>query len=190
MKHLIVVPKPVSGCLLFIVIFWPFEWEEPMAPQGLLFFSNLVIKFYSWDVWCQICWVWEPVEKIWITSGCEAYTTTTTTILLLLLMIIDAVYLPVGLVQSLASCDPDVVAAALQRCSRCSLKREGLHAVSKLLTDPRGKVSVLASAVLRSVATQPRLRVQVRGHRVTRGRPAYSEHLCLSNMLPHLVPAT
>ncbi|XP_075905362.1 rho family-interacting cell polarization regulator 1-like isoform X2 [Nelusetta ayraudi] len=66
----------------------------------------------------------------------------------------------VGLVQSLASCDPDVVAAALQRCSRCSLKREGLHAVSKLLTDPRGKVSVLASAVLRSVATQPRLRVQ------------------------------
>lgn len=134
--------------------------------------------------------MWEPVEKIWITSGCEAYIIiiTMTTILLLLLLLIDAVYLPVGLVQSLASCDPDVVAAALQRCSRCSLKREGLHAVSKRLTDPRGKVSVLASAVLRSVATQPRLRVQVRGHRVTTGRPAYFEHLCLSNMLSHLVP--
>lgn len=72
--------------------------------------------------------------------------------------------LPVCLVQDLASCDQDVVVAALRRCSQCSLRREGLHAVSKLLKDPRGKVSALASAALRSVAKRPRLRVQVRGH--------------------------
>ncbi|CAB1437804.1 unnamed protein product [Pleuronectes platessa] len=42
----------------------------------------------------------------------------------------------------------------------CSLRREGLHAVAKLLKDPRGKVSASASSVLRSLAAQPRQREQ------------------------------
>lgn len=79
---------------------------------------------------------------------------------------IDLGWLSVCLVQDLASSDQDVVVAALRRCSQCSLSREGLRAVSKLLKDPRGKVSALASAALRSVAKRPRLRVQVRDHRI------------------------
>lgn len=67
----------------------------------------------------------------------------------------------VWLVQSLTSCDQDVIVNALRRPPECSLKREGLHAVAKLLKDPRGKVSASASSLLRSLATQPRQREQV-----------------------------
>ncbi|KAM9352665.1 rho family-interacting cell polarization regulator 1 [Symphorus nematophorus] len=66
----------------------------------------------------------------------------------------------VWLVQSLASCDQDVIVHALRRPADCSLRREGLHAVAKLLKDPRGKVSASASSVLRSLAAQPRQREQ------------------------------
>lgn len=95
-------------------------------------------------------------------------------------MIIDVEYLSVCLVQDLASCDQDVVVAALRRCSQCSLTREGLHAVSKLLKDPRGKVSALASAALRSVAKRSRLRVQVRGHRVLLSKVKEQRNLSFS----------
>ncbi|XP_068459573.1 rho family-interacting cell polarization regulator 1 isoform X2 [Clinocottus analis] len=66
----------------------------------------------------------------------------------------------VWLVQSLASCDQDVIVLALRRPAESSLRREGLHAVAKLLKDPRGKVSASASSVLRSLAAQPRQREQ------------------------------
>ncbi|XP_074487708.1 rho family-interacting cell polarization regulator 1 isoform X1 [Sebastes fasciatus] len=66
----------------------------------------------------------------------------------------------VWLVQSLASCDQDVIVHALRRPAECSLRREGLHAVAKLLKDPRGKVSASASSVLRSLAAQPKQREQ------------------------------
>ncbi|XP_031723958.1 rho family-interacting cell polarization regulator 1 isoform X2 [Anarrhichthys ocellatus] len=66
----------------------------------------------------------------------------------------------VWLVQSLASCDQEVIVHALRRPAECSLRREGLHAVAKLLKDPRGKVSASASSVLRSLAAQPRQREQ------------------------------
>uniref|UniRef100_A0AAQ5XTN5 FAM65 N-terminal domain-containing protein n=1 Tax=Amphiprion ocellaris TaxID=80972 RepID=A0AAQ5XTN5_AMPOC len=68
----------------------------------------------------------------------------------------------VWLVQSLASYDQDVIVHALRRPAECSLKREGLHAVAKLLKDPRGKVLASASSVLRSLVAQPRQREQVR----------------------------
>ncbi|XP_037308457.2 rho family-interacting cell polarization regulator 1-like [Pungitius pungitius] len=66
----------------------------------------------------------------------------------------------VWLVQNLASCDQDVIVHALRRSAECSLQKEGLHAVAKLLKDPRGKVSASASSVLRSLAAQPRPREQ------------------------------
>ncbi|KAL3062094.1 hypothetical protein OYC64_010078 [Pagothenia borchgrevinki] len=66
----------------------------------------------------------------------------------------------VWLVQSLASCDQEVIVQALRRPPECSLRREGLHAVAKLLRDPRGKVSASASSVLRSLAAQPGQREQ------------------------------
>ncbi|XP_070687405.1 rho family-interacting cell polarization regulator 1 [Pempheris klunzingeri] len=66
----------------------------------------------------------------------------------------------VWLVQSLASCDQDVIVHALRHPVECSLRREGLHAVAKLLKDPRGKVSASASSVLRSLGAQPRQREQ------------------------------
>ncbi|XP_051239100.1 rho family-interacting cell polarization regulator 1 isoform X2 [Dicentrarchus labrax] len=66
----------------------------------------------------------------------------------------------VWLVQSLATCDQDVIVHTLRRPAECSLRREGLHAVAKLLKDPRGKVSASASSVLRSLAAQPRHREQ------------------------------
>uniref|UniRef100_A0A4W6BJA9 RHO family interacting cell polarization regulator 1 n=1 Tax=Lates calcarifer TaxID=8187 RepID=A0A4W6BJA9_LATCA len=66
----------------------------------------------------------------------------------------------VWLVQRLASCDQDVIVNTLRRPAECSLRREGLHAVAKLLKDPRGKVSASASSVLRSLAAQPRQREQ------------------------------
>ncbi|XP_034033169.1 rho family-interacting cell polarization regulator 1 isoform X2 [Thalassophryne amazonica] len=66
----------------------------------------------------------------------------------------------VWLTRSLASCDQDVIIQTLRRPPESSLKRDGLHAVVKLLKDPRAKVSASASSVLRSVATQPRHREQ------------------------------
>lgn len=67
----------------------------------------------------------------------------------------------VWLVQNLASSDQDVIVNALRRPAECSLRREGINAVAKLLKDPRGKVSASASSVLRSLAAQPRQRKQV-----------------------------
>ncbi|XP_063335124.1 rho family-interacting cell polarization regulator 1 isoform X3 [Pelmatolapia mariae] len=66
----------------------------------------------------------------------------------------------VWLVQNLASSDQDVIVNALRRPAECSLRREGIHAVAKLLKDPRGKVSASASSVLRSLTAQPRQRKQ------------------------------
>ena len=68
----------------------------------------------------------------------------------------------VWLVQTLSSCDQEVLVRALRRPPECSLKRNGLHAVAKLLKDPRGKVSASASSLLRSLADQPRHRERVR----------------------------
>lgn len=76
----------------------------------------------------------------------------------------DEVLSTVWLVQNLASSDQDVNVHALRHCAECSLKREGLQAVAKLLKDPRGRVSALASSVLRGLATQPGQREQVRSH--------------------------
>ncbi|XP_029490066.1 rho family-interacting cell polarization regulator 1 isoform X5 [Oncorhynchus nerka] len=64
----------------------------------------------------------------------------------------------VWLVQSLQSGDQEVLVKALKRPPESSLKREGLHAVSLLLRDPRGKVSASASSLLRSLADHPRHR--------------------------------
>ncbi|XP_029523959.1 rho family-interacting cell polarization regulator 1-like isoform X1 [Oncorhynchus nerka] len=64
----------------------------------------------------------------------------------------------VWLVQSLQSGDQEVLVKALKRPPESSLKREGMHAVSLLLRDPRGKVSASASSLLRSLANQPRHR--------------------------------
>ncbi|XP_072242643.1 rho family-interacting cell polarization regulator 1 [Leuresthes tenuis] len=66
----------------------------------------------------------------------------------------------VWLLQNLASCDQDVIINSLRRPAECSLRREGLHAVAKLLKDPRAKVSASASSVLRGLAAQPRHREQ------------------------------
>ncbi|XP_028306979.1 rho family-interacting cell polarization regulator 1 isoform X2 [Gouania willdenowi] len=66
----------------------------------------------------------------------------------------------VWLVERLTSCDQDVIVQALRRPVECSLRREGLHAVTKLLKDPRGKVSASARSVLRSLEAQPRQREQ------------------------------
>ncbi|XP_060779927.1 rho family-interacting cell polarization regulator 1 isoform X2 [Neoarius graeffei] len=64
----------------------------------------------------------------------------------------------VWLVQCLQSGDQDVLLKALKKPPECSLKREGLRAVSILLRDPRGKVCSSASSLLRSLAEQPRHR--------------------------------
>ncbi|XP_030222474.1 rho family-interacting cell polarization regulator 1 isoform X2 [Gadus morhua] len=64
----------------------------------------------------------------------------------------------VRLVQSLSSGDQEVLVRALRRPPDCSLKREGLHAVARLLRDHRGKVSASASSLFRSLAEQPRSR--------------------------------
>ncbi|XP_075998352.1 rho family-interacting cell polarization regulator 1-like [Genypterus blacodes] len=64
----------------------------------------------------------------------------------------------VWFVQSLASGDQEVIVHTLRRSPDCSLKREGVHAVAKLLKDPRGKVSASASSLLRSLASQPKHR--------------------------------
>ncbi|KAM9480768.1 rho family-interacting cell polarization regulator 1 isoform 2-T4 [Clarias gariepinus] len=64
----------------------------------------------------------------------------------------------VWLVQCLQSGDQDVLLKALKKPPECSLKREGLRAVSVLLSDPRGKVCSSASSLLRNLAEQPRHR--------------------------------
>ncbi|KAK7892064.1 hypothetical protein WMY93_024027 [Mugilogobius chulae] len=66
----------------------------------------------------------------------------------------------VWLVQSLASLDQDVIVKVLKNPVKCSLKKHGIHALAKLLKDPRGKVSASASSVLRGLASQPKLREQ------------------------------
>ncbi|KAM4734702.1 rho family-interacting cell polarization regulator 1 isoform 2-T2 [Anableps anableps] len=66
----------------------------------------------------------------------------------------------VFLVQNLRSTDLDVIMNTLKRPPERSLRREGLHAVAKLLKDPRGKVSTSASSVLRDLAVQPKQREQ------------------------------
>ncbi|TKS74019.1 Rho family-interacting cell polarization regulator 1 [Collichthys lucidus] len=66
----------------------------------------------------------------------------------------------VWLLHSLESCDQDVIVHALRRPAESSLRREALHAVAKLLKDPRGKISASASSVLRSLTAQPRQREQ------------------------------
>ncbi|XP_066541282.1 rho family-interacting cell polarization regulator 1 isoform X2 [Hoplias malabaricus] len=64
----------------------------------------------------------------------------------------------VWLVECLQSGEQDVLLRALKRPPECSLKREGLRAVSVLLRDPRGKVCSGASSLLRSLAEQLRHR--------------------------------
>ncbi|XP_009291854.1 rho family-interacting cell polarization regulator 1 isoform X3 [Danio rerio] len=64
----------------------------------------------------------------------------------------------VWLVQCLQSGDQDVLIKCLKKPPECSLKREGLRAVSLLLRDPRGKVCSAASSLLRSLADQTRHR--------------------------------
>ncbi|XP_037395998.1 rho family-interacting cell polarization regulator 1 isoform X3 [Pygocentrus nattereri] len=64
----------------------------------------------------------------------------------------------VWLVECLQSGEQDVLLRALKRPPECSLKREGLQAISLLLRDPRGKVCSSASSLLRSLAEQPRHR--------------------------------
>lgn len=66
----------------------------------------------------------------------------------------------VWLVQSLVSLNQEVIVKVLRNPVKCSLKKRGIHAVAKLLKDPRGKVSASASSVLRGLATQPKLREQ------------------------------
>ncbi|XP_043120381.1 rho family-interacting cell polarization regulator 1 isoform X5 [Puntigrus tetrazona] len=64
----------------------------------------------------------------------------------------------VWLVQCLQSGDQDVLVKSLKKPPECSLKREGLRAVSLLLRDPRGRVCSAASSLLRSLADQTRHR--------------------------------
>lgn len=67
----------------------------------------------------------------------------------------------VWLVHNLSSGDQDVIMSSLRRPAECSLKREGLHAVVKLLKDPRSKVLTAAHSLLRTLAAQPKQREQV-----------------------------
>lgn len=67
----------------------------------------------------------------------------------------------VQLVHSLASSDQEAIVQALKHPADCSLRKDGLGAVVKLLKDPRGKVSASASSVLRGLSVQPRQREQV-----------------------------
>ncbi|KAK5615485.1 hypothetical protein CRENBAI_000389 [Crenichthys baileyi] len=68
------------------------------------------------------------------------------------------------LVQNLRSTDLDVIINTLRQPPERSLRREGLHAVAKLLKDPRGKVLSSASSVLRGLAAQPKQREQALVH--------------------------
>ncbi|KAJ8335612.1 hypothetical protein SKAU_G00389540 [Synaphobranchus kaupii] len=64
----------------------------------------------------------------------------------------------VWLVQSLQSGEQDTLLKTLKRPPESSLKREGLRAISLLLTDPRAKVCTAASSLLRGLADQTRHR--------------------------------
>ncbi|KAI1889992.1 hypothetical protein AGOR_G00168620 [Albula goreensis] len=64
----------------------------------------------------------------------------------------------VWLVQCLQTGDQDTLLKTLKRPPEASLKREGLRAISLLLTDPRAKVCAASSSLLRSLADQPRHR--------------------------------
>lgn len=65
------------------------------------------------------------------------------------------------LVQNLLSRDQDVIVETLHLPSECSLQREGMQTMAKLLTDPRQKVLAAASSVLRILAGQHKQREQV-----------------------------
>ncbi|MEQ2283290.1 hypothetical protein AMECASPLE_009629, partial [Ameca splendens] len=68
------------------------------------------------------------------------------------------------LVQNLRSADLDVIMNTLRQPPEHSLRREGLHAVAKLLKDPRGKVLSSANSVLKGLAAQPKQREQALVH--------------------------
>ncbi|XP_047238839.1 rho family-interacting cell polarization regulator 1 isoform X2 [Girardinichthys multiradiatus] len=68
------------------------------------------------------------------------------------------------LVQNLRSADLDVIMNTLRQPPEHSLRREGLHAVAKLLKDPRGKVLSSASSVLKGLAAQSKQREQALVH--------------------------
>ncbi|XP_054888981.1 rho family-interacting cell polarization regulator 1 isoform X2 [Poeciliopsis prolifica] len=70
----------------------------------------------------------------------------------------------VFLVQSLRSTDLDVIMNTLRRPPERNLRRGELHALAKLLKDPRGKVSTSASSLLRGLTTQPTQREQALVH--------------------------
>ncbi|XP_023204482.1 rho family-interacting cell polarization regulator 1 isoform X1 [Xiphophorus maculatus] len=70
----------------------------------------------------------------------------------------------VFLVQSLRSTDLDVIINTLRRPPEHNLRRGELHAVAKLLKDPRGKVSTSASSLLRGLTAQPTQREQALVH--------------------------
>ncbi|XP_043981563.1 rho family-interacting cell polarization regulator 1 isoform X2 [Gambusia affinis] len=70
----------------------------------------------------------------------------------------------VFLVQSLRSNDLEVIMNTLRRPPERNLRRGELHAVAKLLKDPRGKVSTSASSLLRGLTAQPTLREQALVH--------------------------
>uniref|UniRef100_A0A8C9WB84 RHO family interacting cell polarization regulator 1 n=1 Tax=Scleropages formosus TaxID=113540 RepID=A0A8C9WB84_SCLFO len=61
----------------------------------------------------------------------------------------------VWLVQCLQSGDQDTLLKILKKPPEASLKREGLHTISRLLTDPRGKVCSAASSLFRSLTEHP-----------------------------------
>lgn len=66
----------------------------------------------------------------------------------------------VWFVNSLASCDQEVILHTLQSPQECILKRDGLPAVVRLLKDPRTVVSASASSVMKKLAAHPRKRKQ------------------------------
>lgn len=68
----------------------------------------------------------------------------------------------VWLVHSLQCGDQDSLLKVLKRLTDSSVKREVLHAVSRLLADPRGKVCSTASSLLRGLAEHPLQRERVR----------------------------
>uniref|UniRef100_A0A3B5LH77 RHO family interacting cell polarization regulator 1 n=1 Tax=Xiphophorus couchianus TaxID=32473 RepID=A0A3B5LH77_9TELE len=70
----------------------------------------------------------------------------------------------VFLVLSLRSTDLDVIINTLRRPPERNLRRGELHAVAKLLKDPRGKVSTSASSLLRGLTAQPTQREQALVH--------------------------
>lgn len=76
--------------------------------------------------------------------------------------------------HSLASADQEAIVQALRHPAECSVRKDGLHAVVRLLRDPRAKVSASASSLLRSLSAQPRRREQVRRDKMVHGGPVAS----------------